>query len=46
VLVKGGDWKVSQIVGSDFVLEQGGQVKSLSFVDGKSTTQLIEKSKK
>lgn len=45
VLVKGGDWKINQIVGSDFVLSYGGQVKSLNFVDGKSTTSLIEKSK-
>lgn len=45
VLVKGGDWKIDQIVGSDFVLSYGGQVKSLNFVAGKSTTALIEKSK-
>jgi len=44
VLVKGGDWKINQIVGSDFVLQNGGQVFSLQFVDGKSTTRLIEKS--
>lgn len=46
VLVKGGDWKVDQIVGADFVLANGGQVKSLTFIDGKSTTKLIEKSQK
>ncbi len=45
-LVKGGDWKIEQIVGSDFVLKNGGQVLSLQFVDGKSTTSLVEKSKK
>lgn len=45
VLVKGGDWKIEQIVGSDFVLSYGGSVKSLNFVNGKSTTSLIEKSK-
>lgn len=44
VLVKGGDWKIEQIVGSDFVLSYGGSVKSLNFVDGKSTTSIIEKS--
>lgn len=43
VLVKGGDWKVDQIVGSGFVIARGGVVKNLSFVDGKSTTQMIEK---
>ena len=44
VLVKGGDWKPEQIVGSDFVLSQGGSVKSLQFVQGKSTTSLVAKS--
>lgn len=43
VLVKGGDWKIEQIVGSDLVMASGGQVFSLQFVDGKSTTKLIEK---
>lgn len=43
VLVKGGDWKVEQIVGSDFVMSYGGQVKSLQFVDGRSTTNIINK---
>ncbi|HEY8272819.1 MAG TPA: D-glycero-beta-D-manno-heptose 1-phosphate adenylyltransferase [Pseudobdellovibrionaceae bacterium] len=46
VLVKGGDWKIDQIVGSDFVLMNGGKVLSLQFVDGKSTTKLIEKAQK
>ena len=45
VLVKGGDWKIEQIVGSDFVMSYGGKVESLNFVDGKSTTKIIEKSK-
>ena len=45
VLVKGGDWKIEQIVGSDFVMSYGGSVKSLNFVNGKSTTSIIEKSK-
>ena len=45
VLVKGGDWAANQIVGSDFVIKNGGQVLSLQFVDGKSTTKIIEKSK-
>ena len=42
VLVKGGDWKPEQIVGSDFVLSIGGVVKSLSFKDGYSTSNLIK----
>ncbi|NUM59537.1 MAG: D-glycero-beta-D-manno-heptose 1-phosphate adenylyltransferase [Bdellovibrionaceae bacterium] len=46
VLVKGGDWKVDQIVGSNFVLANGGTVKSLQFIEGRSTTKIIEKSSK
>lgn len=44
-LVKGGDWKIDQIVGSDFVLKNGGVVKSLLFVEGRSTTKIIEKTR-
>ena len=42
VLVKGGDWKVDEIVGADFVLARGGEVKSLALVDGYSSTLAIE----
>ncbi|MEZ4949292.1 MAG: D-glycero-beta-D-manno-heptose 1-phosphate adenylyltransferase [Saprospiraceae bacterium] len=45
VLVKGGDWKPEQIVGSDWVLSNGGSVQSLSFIDGYSTTILEQKIK-
>ncbi|MGZ3770744.1 MAG: D-glycero-beta-D-manno-heptose 1-phosphate adenylyltransferase [Bdellovibrio sp.] len=45
ILVKGGDWKIDQIVGASFVLSNGGKVLSLQFVDGKSTTKIIEKAK-
>jgi rfaE bifunctional protein nucleotidyltransferase chain/domain len=45
ILVKGGDWKISQIVGGEFVQSYGGQVLSLQFIDGKSTTKLIEKAR-
>ncbi len=43
VLVKGGDWTPDQIVGSDVVLKNGGEVKSLLFKDGYSTTNIIQK---
>ncbi len=45
MLVKGGDWSVDQIVGSDIVLAAGGEVKSLNFIDGFSTTGTISKIK-
>jgi D-glycero-beta-D-manno-heptose 1-phosphate adenylyltransferase len=43
VLVKGGDWSIDQIVGSDLVLQNGGAVLSLSFMDGYSTTNIENK---
>lgn len=45
ILVKGGDWKVEQIVGNEFVQSYGGKVLSLPFIDGRSTTRLIEKAR-
>lgn len=46
ILVKGGDWKPHQIVGSEHVIDHGGSVLSLRFVEGYSTTALEEKIKK
>ncbi len=43
VLVKGGDYTVDQIVGADLVQQNGGQVAIIEFVEGRSTTRLIEK---
>jgi rfaE bifunctional protein nucleotidyltransferase chain/domain len=43
VLVKGGDWKIDQIVGGKEVIANGGEVFSLNFVDGYSTTSIITK---
>lgn len=43
VLVKGGDWKIDQIVGGREVMAWGGKVLSLNFVDGYSTTSVINK---
>ncbi|MCS6930209.1 MAG: D-glycero-beta-D-manno-heptose 1-phosphate adenylyltransferase [Saprospiraceae bacterium] len=43
VLVKGGDWRPEQIVGSSIVLTNGGQVLSLPFVEGYSTTSIEQK---
>lgn len=42
-LCKGGDWKKSSIVGADFVESYGGQVLSLNFEAGHSTTDIIDR---
>ena len=46
LLVKGGDWPIEQIVGSEFVLSYGGKVESLIFKDGYSTTNIISQVQK
>jgi len=46
ILVKGDDYTVETIVGADFVLARGGEVKTVPLVKGYSTTALIEKIRK
>ena len=42
VLVKGGDYDVSQVVGADWVLAHGGRVATIPLVAGRSTTALVD----
>lgn len=46
ILVKGSDYDISNIVGADVVIENGGSVETIDLVDGFSTTGLIDKIKK
>jgi len=41
VLVKGGDWELSKIVGKDFVESYGGKVLTIPFTYEISTTKII-----
>ena len=43
VLVKGGDWPVSEIIGADFVQQNGGEVVSLPLKDGFSSSGIVER---
>jgi D-beta-D-heptose 7-phosphate kinase / D-beta-D-heptose 1-phosphate adenosyltransferase len=43
VLVKGGDYTPDRVVGKDLVESYGGRVELVDFVDGKSTTNIIDK---
>ena len=43
VLVKGGDWAVDEIVGKDIVETGGGKVYSIPYIEGASTTGIIER---
>lgn len=45
VLTKGGDYKSEEVVGYDIVTQNGGEVAIINFVDGKSTTSIINKMK-
>jgi len=41
VLVKGGDYNIESVVGADFVLNYGGAVEIIPFLEGYSTTGII-----
>ena len=43
VLVKGGDYKAEEIVGAKDVLQNGGEVRVLSFRDGHSSSRIIDR---
>ena len=42
VLVKGSDYEIDQIVGADEVIRSGGEVKTISLLQGFSTTAIIK----
>ena len=46
VLIKGSDYSVEDIVGYDIVKAKGGEVVTIDFIEGYSTTSIIEKLKK
>lgn len=43
ILVKGADWPVDKISGAKTVLAHGGEVKTIKFFEGRSTTSIIER---
>ena len=45
VLVKGGDWAIDEIVGADIVQSKGGEVKTIPYLEGFSTTEMERKIK-
>ena len=46
VLVKGSDYLAENIVGAEVVKQHGGEVKTVQFVPGYSTSKIIDKIKK
>jgi bifunctional ADP-heptose synthase (sugar kinase/adenylyltransferase) len=45
VLVKGADYQIENIAGAKEVIANGGEVKTITFVDGYSSTAIINKIK-
>jgi rfaE bifunctional protein nucleotidyltransferase chain/domain len=43
VLAKGGDWSGEKIIGADIVEKEGGRVAVIPYLNGFSTTELIER---
>ncbi len=41
-LVKGGDWGDDEIIGSDFVKSIGGDVLCIPYIEGASTSSIVE----
>ena len=46
ILVKGGDYKKEDIVGGEYVMQNGGSVEVIEFLEGHSSSALIEKMEK
>ena len=42
LLVKGGDYDIDNIVGADFVRQRGGEVRTIPFVQGFSSSSIID----
>lgn len=42
ILVKGGDWHIENIIGRDIVESYGGKVCTIPFIEGASSTNIIE----
>lgn len=42
ILVKGGDWPETEIIGAEFVRSYGGDVRSLPLMGNYSTTRIVE----
>ena len=42
ILIKGADWKIDEIAGGETVIANGGEVKTIEFVNDQSTSQIID----
>ncbi|RKY93271.1 MAG: D-glycero-beta-D-manno-heptose 1-phosphate adenylyltransferase, partial [Ignavibacteriae bacterium] len=42
ILIKGADWKIDEIAGGETVIANGGEVKTIEFVNDQSTSKIID----
>jgi len=42
LLIKGPDWKIDKIVGAETVLANGGEVKTIEFINDQSTSKIVD----
>ena len=43
IIVKGGDYNIEDIIGADFVRSYGGEVLTIPYLDGNSSSNIIDK---
>ena len=43
ILVKGSDYTIENIIGNDIVKAKGGEIKTINFIEGYSTTSILNK---
>jgi D-beta-D-heptose 7-phosphate kinase/D-beta-D-heptose 1-phosphate adenosyltransferase len=43
ILAKGGDWSTEKIIGADIVEQNGGRVEVIPYLQGFSTSEIIER---
>ena len=46
ILVKGGDYNIENIIGADFVRSYGGKVLTIPYLEGNSSSNIIDKVKR
>ena len=46
IIVKGGDYNIENIIGADFVRSYGGEVLTIPYLEGNSSSNIIDKVKR
>ena len=46
IIVKGGDYNIEDIIGADFVRSYGGEVLTIPYLEGNSSSDIIDKVKR